>query len=218
MSLKSTFFPDIKSPWPVRRAARVKLPSEFGEFHLYGYESPRDGKEHLAIVKEPAGPLPADQPWLVRIHSECLTGDVLGSQRCDCGPQLEAALKRIQAEGRGVVIYLRQEGRGIGLLNKLRAYELQEGGADTVDANELLGFPADSRDYGPAAGILEDLGVRHVRLMSNNPLKFTGLEEYGVSVVSREPIEIQPNTSNVRYMQTKRSRMGHILALAGGLA
>ena len=160
----------FKTAWPVIRAAKVKLPSEMGNFTLYGYESPRDGKEHLAIVKEPRGRV-TRKPWLVRLHSECLTGDMLGSHRCDCGPQLEMSLRRIEEEGRGAVIYLRQEGRGIGLLNKLRAYELQEAGLDTVDANVRLGFPADARDYGPAAGILADLGIQQVRLMSNNPLK-----------------------------------------------
>ena len=198
------------------RAARVRLPSEMGNFSLFGYESPRDGKEHLAIVKEPKGRA-TRKPWLVRIHSECLTGDLLGSHRCDCGPQLEMSLRRIEEEGRGVVVYLRQEGRGIGLLNKLRAYELQEAGLDTVDANVRLGFPADGRDYGPAAGILADLGIQQVRLMSNNPLKFAGLEEYGVQVVSREPIEIAVNISNARYMLTKKSRMGHLLSLGGSL-
>lgn len=202
----------VKQPWPLLRAARVKLPCETGDFTLYGYESPRDGKEHLAIVKEPTGNW-GGKPWLVRVHSECLTGDVLGSSRCECGPQLDEALRRIEAEGRGVVVYMRQEGRGIGLLNKLRAYELQEAGLDTVDANVRLGFPADARDYGAAAGILEDLQIRQVRLMSNNPLKISGLEEYGIQVVSREPIEIQTNTSNARYMRTKQARMGHILHL-----
>ncbi len=202
----------VKQPWPLVRAAKVKLPSEMGNFTLYGYESPRDGKEHLAIVKEPKGAW-GGKPWLVRVHSECLTGDVLGSSRCECGPQLEEALRRIEAAGRGVVVYMRQEGRGIGLLNKLRAYELQEQGFDTVDANLRLGFPADARDYGAAAGILEDLQIHQVRLMSNNPLKISGLEEYGIQVVSREPIEIQTNDANACYMQTKQSRMGHILHL-----
>ncbi|MBI5836977.1 MAG: GTP cyclohydrolase II [Candidatus Eisenbacteria bacterium] len=205
-------------PWPVARVARVHLPSEFGDFRLYGYESPRDGKEHLAIVKEPVRAV-KNAPWLVRIHSECLTGDVLGSHRCDCGPQLEMALRRIEAEGRGVVVYLRQEGRGIGLLNKLRAYALQERGLDTVDANERLGFPADGREYGPAAGILSDLGIRKVRLLSNNPRKIEGLERHGIQVVSREPIEVSPTMANARYLFTKRARMGHLLELkrAGSL-
>ena len=198
--------------WPVTRAARVNLPSEHGQFHLYGYASARDHKEHLAIVKEPARPV-KNAVWLVRLHSECLTGDVLSSQRCDCGPQLDWALTRIEAEGRGVVIYLRQEGRGIGLLNKLRAYELQEKGLDTVDANERLGFGPDLRDYGVAASILEDLGIRKVRLMTNNPDKIEGLRGYGVQVVDREPVEIAPNFSNVRYLYTKRTRMGHLLTL-----
>ncbi|HVP38738.1 MAG TPA: GTP cyclohydrolase II [Candidatus Saccharimonadales bacterium] len=206
----------ILAPWPMVRAARVHLPSDFGDFRLYGYESPRDGKEHLAIVKEPTRPV-KNAPWLVRIHSECLTGDALRSRRCDCGPQLEMALRRIEAEGRGVVVYLQQEGRGIGLLNKLRAYALQERGLDTVDANERLGFPADARDYGPAAGILADLGIRKVRLLSNNPSKIEGLEKYGVTVVSREPIEVRPSIANARYLFTKRARLGHLLGLHGGL-
>jgi 3,4-dihydroxy 2-butanone 4-phosphate synthase / GTP cyclohydrolase II len=204
------------APWPVVRAARVHLPSDLGDFRLYGYESPRDGKEHLAIVKEPVRPV-KNAPWLVRIHSECLTGDTLGSHRCDCGPQLETALRRIEAEGRGVVLYLRQEGRGIGLLNKLRAYELQERGLDTVDANERLGFPADAREYGAAAGMLADLGIRKVRLMSNNPLKIEALGRYGVQVTAREPIEVTPTLANARYLFTKRSRMGHLLGLRGAL-
>ena len=199
-------------PWPVVRAARVKLPTDFGDFILYGYESPRDGKEHLAIVKEPAR-LVKRAPWLTRIHSECLTGDVLGSHRCDCGPQLELALRRIEEQGRGVVLYLRQEGRGIGLLNKLRAYELQERGLDTVDANQQLGFAADLRDYGVAASILADLGISKVRLMTNNPRKVEGLEERGVEVVEREPIELPPNFSNARYLYTKATRLGHLLRL-----
>jgi 3,4-dihydroxy 2-butanone 4-phosphate synthase / GTP cyclohydrolase II len=210
--MKATLETPALAPWPVVRAARVHLPTEFGDFHLYGYESPRDGKEHLAVVKEPVRPA-KNAAWLVRVHSECLTGDLLGSHRCDCGPQLQMALRRIEQEGRGVVLYLRQEGRGIGLINKLKAYELQERGLDTVDANERLGFPADAREYGAAAGILLDLGIHKVRLLSNNPLKIQGLERYGVQVTAREPIEVSPNLSNARYLFTKRARMGHLLEL-----
>jgi 3,4-dihydroxy 2-butanone 4-phosphate synthase/GTP cyclohydrolase II len=196
----------------VQRAARVSLPTARGQFRVYGYESLRDHKEHLAIVKEPARPA-KNAVWLVRLHSECLTGDVLGSHRCDCGPQLDWSLDRIQEEGRGAVLYLRQEGRGIGLLNKLRAYELQERGLDTVDANERLGFLPDLRDYGVAASMLLDLGIRKVALLTNNPAKIEGLTANGIQVVRREPIEIAPNFSNVRYLYTKRTRMGHLLNL-----
>ncbi len=201
-----------ESPWVVERAARVHLPTEFGNFHLYGYRSPHDHAEHLAVVKEPVRKV-KNAPWVVRLHSECLTGDVLGSRRCDCGAQLEVSLRRIEEEGRGVVIYLRQEGRGIGLLNKLRAYELQERGVDTVDANLRLGFPADSREYGAAAGILGDLGIRQVRLLSNNPDKIQGLERFGIKVAERLPIEIKPGFGNARYLYTKKHRMGHLLSL-----
>ncbi len=196
----------------VERVAVTRLPTEFGEFSAYGYRSGVDGVEHVALV---LGDLAADDGAgvLVRLHSECLTGDVLGSRRCDCGPQLQASMSAVTAEGRGVVVYLRgHEGRGIGLLHKLRAYELQDRGRDTVDANLDLGMPADARDYGTGAQILTDLGVRSVRLLSNNPAKAEGLVRYGVEVVSRRALDVAPTTENLRYLRTKAERMGHDLS------
>lgn len=192
----------------VRRAVEVDLPTEHGEFTLVAYERPGDAQPDLAIIAgDPEG---AEAP-LVRLHSECLTGDALGSLRCDCGGQLDRALRLIAQEGRGVVVYLRQEGRGIGLLNKLHAYRLQEGGLDTVEANEHLGFRADERDYEVAALILRDLGVRQVRLLTNNLEKVAGLEERGVRVVERLPLIIKPHAQNAAYMDTKRTRLGHLI-------
>jgi 3,4-dihydroxy 2-butanone 4-phosphate synthase/GTP cyclohydrolase II len=167
-----------------------------------------DGYHHVALVKGTGG---GREPGLVRVHSQCLTGDVFGSMRCDCGEQLSTALERIDEDGCGVFLYLRQEGRGIGLANKLRAYELQDLGLDTVDANLKLGFKADLRDYGVAAQILRDLGFDRVRLLTNNPKKIAALRDYGIDVVSREPLEIRPNASNARYLTTKRKRLGHLL-------
>ena len=191
----------------VERGAEAWLPTDFGPFRAVGYRSPVDGLEHLAFVM---GDLTDGCDVLVRVHSECLTGDVLGSRRCDCGPQLRAALRRVAAEGRGVVLYMRgHEGRGIGLLSKLQAYALQDRGADTVDANLALGLPADSRSYGTAARILADLGVSSVRLLTNNPAKQVGLEEHGLRVVQRVPLEVSPTPENVGYLLTKRDRMGH---------
>ncbi|MDT0613443.1 bifunctional 3,4-dihydroxy-2-butanone-4-phosphate synthase/GTP cyclohydrolase II [Streptomyces lancefieldiae] len=193
----------------VRREAEVHLPTRHGEFTAFGYRSTVDGVEHVALVH---GDLGDGEDVLVRIHSECLTGDIFGSQRCDCGPQLDASLDRIQAEGRGVVVYLRgHEGRGIGLMSKLRAYELQERGRDTLDANLELGLPADARDYGAGAQILTDLGVRAVRLMTNNPDKRDALERHGIEVTGREPMPVQAGEHNLRYLRTKRDRMGHDL-------
>ncbi|MFJ7770529.1 bifunctional 3,4-dihydroxy-2-butanone-4-phosphate synthase/GTP cyclohydrolase II [Streptomyces sp. NPDC097107] len=193
----------------VRREAEVRLPTRHGEFTAYGYRSTVDGVEHVALVH---GDIGDGLDVLVRIHSECLTGDVFGSQRCDCGPQLDASLDRIQAEGRGVVVYLRgHEGRGIGLMSKLRAYELQERGRDTLDANLELGLPADARDYGAGAQILDDLGVRAVRLMTNNPDKSDALVRHGIEVTGREPMPVQAGEHNLRYLRTKRDRMGHDL-------
>ncbi len=168
-----------------------------------------DGKEHLALVK---GEWAEDEPILVRVHSECLTGDVFSSCRCDCGEQLKSALEMIEKEGKGVFLYMRQEGRGIGLVNKIRAYNLQDHGRDTVQANLDLGFPADLRDYGIGAQILVDLGVRKMRMMTNNPKKIKGLEGYGLEIVDRVPIEMPVKDENRRYMQTKKDKMGHILA------
>ncbi|MGC0381426.1 bifunctional 3,4-dihydroxy-2-butanone-4-phosphate synthase/GTP cyclohydrolase II [Streptomyces sp. SAI-129] len=193
----------------VRREAEVHLPTRHGEFTAYGYRSTVDGVEHIALVH---GDLGDGRDVLVRVHSECLTGDVFGSLRCDCGPQLDASLDRIQAEGRGVVVYLRgHEGRGIGLMSKLRAYELQERGRDTLDANLELGLPADARDYGAGAQILRDLRVRTVRLMTNNPDKSQALERHGITVGGREPMPVQAGEHNLRYLRTKRDRMGHDL-------
>jgi 3,4-dihydroxy 2-butanone 4-phosphate synthase/GTP cyclohydrolase II len=190
----------------VERVAEARIPTVHGEFIAIGFDSLLDGVEHIALV---AGEIGDGADVLVRVHSECLTGDVLGSLRCDCGPQLDAALA---AEGRGVVLYVRgHEGRGIGLMHKLQAYQLQDAGADTVDANLALGMPADSRDYGTGAQILVDLGVRSMRLLTNNPAKRAGLEGYGLTITGRVPLPIRPNPENLRYLRTKRDRMGHDL-------
>jgi 3,4-dihydroxy 2-butanone 4-phosphate synthase/GTP cyclohydrolase II len=192
----------------IERGTAARLPTEWGEWSAVGYRSILDGKHHLAMVK---GDVAGEQDVLVRVHSECLTGDVFGSQRCDCGQQLRAAMRTIAEEGRGVLLYIAQEGRGIGLLNKLRAYELQDQGLDTVEANIELGFPPDLRDYGIGAQILVDLGLTSIRLLTNNPKKIVGLEGYGLSVVDRVPIEMEPVDGNVEYLRTKRDKMGHIL-------
>ncbi|MDO8731633.1 MAG: bifunctional 3,4-dihydroxy-2-butanone-4-phosphate synthase/GTP cyclohydrolase II [Actinomycetota bacterium] len=193
----------------VVRVAETKLPTEFGEFRAVGYRSELDGTDHLALV---IGEIGDGEQVLVRVHSECLTGDVFGSLRCDCGPQLQAALSRVATEGRGVVLYMRgHEGRGIGLMHKLMAYRLQDDGRDTVDANLDLGLPADSRDYGTGAQILYELGVRSMRLLTNNPAKRAGLEGYGLTIVDRLPLEIASNVHNEDYLRTKATRMGHTL-------
>jgi 3,4-dihydroxy 2-butanone 4-phosphate synthase/GTP cyclohydrolase II len=193
----------------VERVADATLPTEHGTFRAVGYRDTINGQEHVALV---IGEIGDGKRVLVRVHSECLTGDVFGSLRCDCGPQLDAAIAQIAAEGRGVVLYIRgHEGRGIGLLEKLRAYELQDDGADTVDANLLLGLPADSRHYGTGAQILADLGIRTMRLLTNNPAKLAGLDGYGITVIDREPIEIEANEHNISYLRTKAARMGHHL-------
>ena len=198
----------------VQRGATATLPTAYGEFKLVAYDNALDSKTHLAMVK---GEIDQDKPVLVRVHSECLTGDVFGSLRCDCGNQLVQAMKQINEAGSGVLVYMRQEGRGIGLLNKIKAYELQDCGKDTVEANEELGFPPDLRDYGMGAQILVDLGVRKICLLTNNPRKVKGLEGYGLTIVERVPLEITPGTYNSRYLQTKRDKLGHILNYHSGI-
>jgi 3,4-dihydroxy 2-butanone 4-phosphate synthase / GTP cyclohydrolase II len=192
----------------VERTTAVRLPTAYGEFTAVAFRERLTGKHHLALVK---GEVAGEEDVLVRVHSECLTGDVFHSMRCDCGEQLEQALARIGAESRGVLLYMAQEGRGIGLLNKLRAYELQENGLDTVEANLELGFPADARDYGIGNQILADLGLSTIRILTNNPKKIIGIEGFGLSVVEQVPIEISPNDENRRYLETKRSKLGHRL-------
>ncbi len=196
----------------VERVAETRLPTRFGDFTAFGYRISIDGSEHVALVYGDPAAVQGVDPVLTRVHSECLTGDVFASSRCDCGPQLEEAMQRVVDEGRGVVIYLRgHEGRGIGLLAKLQAYQLQDGGRDTVDANLDLGLPADARHYGAATQILKDLGVTSVRLMTNNPAKTEGLESYGIPVTERVALTPHPNDHNLAYLQTKRDRMGHVL-------
>ncbi len=193
----------------IERVAEARMPTEHGVFRAVGYRASFDGAEHIALVY---GDLGDGNDVLVRVHSECLTGDVFGSLRCDCGPQLDAALARVAAEGRGVVLYVRgHEGRGIGLMHKLQAYQLQDAGRDTVEANLELGLPADARDYGTGAQILADLGIATMRLLTNNPAKRAGLEGYGLQIVGRVPMPVRPHPENVRYLRTKRDRMGHLL-------
>ncbi|WP_053217461.1 bifunctional 3,4-dihydroxy-2-butanone-4-phosphate synthase/GTP cyclohydrolase II [Virgibacillus senegalensis] len=191
----------------INKEITINLPTAYGEFKLAAFTEKFTGKEHLALYK---GEIQPDEPVLVRIHSECLTGDVFGSQRCDCGPQLERALQQIEEAGKGVLIYMRQEGRGIGLLNKLKAYKLQEQGFDTVEANHQLGFPADLRDYAVSAQMLKDLGVRKLRLLTNNPRKISGLNDYGLEVTEREAIQIESNKNNEKYLQTKKAKLDHL--------
>ncbi len=193
----------------VERAVEIALPTRYGDFSLTAYEERLTGDVHLALTK---GAWTEDEPVLVRVHSQCVTGDIFGSKRCDCGDQLARAMQHVEAEGRGVVLYMKQEGRGIGLLNKLRAYKLQEKeGMDTVEANEALGFDMDLRDYGIGCQILRDLGIRKLRLMTNNPTKRVGLSGYGLEIAERVPIEIAPNSVNAHYLKTKRDRMGHLI-------
>jgi 3,4-dihydroxy 2-butanone 4-phosphate synthase/GTP cyclohydrolase II len=192
----------------IKREQDAMLPTKFGEFKLHLYKTMIDDGEHLALV---CGEVDGKEDVLVRVHSECLTGDVFGSARCDCGDQLEAAMEKIQNEGRGVIVYMRQEGRGIGLGNKVHAYKLQDQGLDTVEANEKLGFPADLREYGIGAQILLDLGVQSVRLLTNNPKKIIGIDGYGLKIVQREPIVIPPKAHNKKYLDTKKQKLGHML-------
>jgi 3,4-dihydroxy 2-butanone 4-phosphate synthase/GTP cyclohydrolase II len=195
----------------VTRVSEAKLPTKYGNFKVIAYKSTTDPDEHLAMVM---GNVNTDEPVLVRVHSQCLTGDVFHSLRCDCGEQIEMAMKRIAEEGRGVVLYMRQEGRGIGLHNKIKAYALQDKGMDTVEANLALGFKADERDYGVGAQILADLGVRKMRLMTNNPKKGIGLASYGLEIIEQLPLTSKPNPHNRRYLQTKQKKMGHLLTIA----
>ena len=192
----------------IRPVVNVEMPTKYGRFTLHAFEEVLTGEVHLAMTK---GEWDEDEPVLVRVHSQCVTGDIFGSNRCDCGDQLATALARVEHEGKGVVLYMKQEGRGIGLINKLRAYKLQEEGMDTVEANEALGFQPDHRDYGIGCQILRDLGVRQLRLMTNNPTKRIGLAGYGLEIVDRVPIEIAPNADNADYLRTKRDRMGHLI-------
>jgi 3,4-dihydroxy 2-butanone 4-phosphate synthase/GTP cyclohydrolase II len=194
----------------VSKVASPNLPTVYGDFRIHAYRSDETGDENVALVM---GEIHPEEPTLVRVHSQCLTGDIFGSCRCDCGPQLEQALNRIAEEGKGILLYLLQEGRGIGLMNKLRAYELQEQGHDTVEANERLGFRPDQRDYGIGAQILVDLGVRKMRLMTNNPSKYVGLHGYGLEIVERLPLEVPPTETTRAYLRTKREKLGHLLKL-----
>ncbi len=201
----------LKQESMVEQGVEVDMPTADGHFRLIAFRQKSNGLEHMALIK---GTWEADEPILVRVHSSCATGDILGSARCDCGAQLHKAMQMIEQEGKGVVVYLQQEGRGIGLMNKMRAYKLQEEGMDTVDANLCLGFKADERDYGVGAEILRTVGVRNMRLLTNNPVKRIGLEAYGLSIQEIVPIEVAPNKYNERYLKTKQDRMGHTLHIS----
>jgi 3,4-dihydroxy 2-butanone 4-phosphate synthase/GTP cyclohydrolase II len=206
ISIKDLIDYRLKKESLIKREVEVDLPTEFGHFKMVAYTQTNSAQQHLAIYK---GKWKKNEPILVRVHSCCLTGDIFGSCRCDCGPQLHRAMQMIEKEGKGVVVYMNQEGRGIGLLNKLKAYKLQEEGKDTVEANLALGFKMDERDYGVGAQILRDLGVSKMRLMTNNPKKRAGLKGYGLEIVENVALEIKPNKHNKHYLKTKRDKMGH---------
>ena len=203
-----TVVTSLKQESIVEKGEEVDMPTEYGHFRLIPFRQKSNGLEHVALIK---GTWDEEEAILVRVHSSCATGDIFGSHRCDCGPQLHKAMQMIEKEGKGVIVYLNQEGRGIGLMNKMKAYKLQENGMDTVEANLCLGFKADERDYGVGANILHDLGVKKMRLMTNNPLKRVGLIGYGLSVTENVPVEIEPNDYNRFYLHTKKDRMGHDL-------
>jgi 3,4-dihydroxy 2-butanone 4-phosphate synthase/GTP cyclohydrolase II len=202
----------------IERVASAQMPTDYGFFDSHTYVSKVDGRVHVALTVGIDRPSdngrfpPIEAPVLVRVHSQCLTGDVFGSLRCDCGPQLHEAMRRVQAAGRGVILYISQEGRGIGLANKLRAYALQDGGMDTIEANAHLGFRPDEREFGTGAQILHDLGLRQLKVLTNNPKKLMGLQGYGLEIVGQEPIAIEPNPHNQKYLETKRDKMGHLLS------
>ena len=200
----------IKTESLIDRIVDVKMPTKWGDFQLHAYRETNSGKEHLALVK---GEWNKDENILVRVHSSCITGDIFGSCRCDCGPQLHAAMQKIEKEGKGVIVYMNQEGRGIGLVNKLKAYKLQEDGYDTVEANLMLGFNADERDYGIGAQIIRDLGISKMKLMTNNPTKRTGLVGYGLEIIENVSLEIESNEHNEDYLITKRDKMGHTIKM-----
>jgi 3,4-dihydroxy 2-butanone 4-phosphate synthase/GTP cyclohydrolase II len=206
VSIKDLIAYRIEKESLIEKVTDVNMPTDFGDFKLAAYKQTSTGDVHMALIK---GEWKPDEPILVRVHSSCATGDIFGSCRCDCGSQLHAAMIKVDEEGKGVVLYMNQEGRGIGLLNKLRAYKLQEEGYDTVEANHRLGFKMDNRDYGIGAQILRDIGVTKIKLISNNPKKRTGLIGYGLEIVESVPIEITPNEHNIRYLTTKRDKMGH---------
>ncbi len=208
VSIKDLIAYRLKSESLVEKGVKVNMPTAFGEFKLIAFKQLSNGLEHVALIK---GEWEKEEPILVRVHSSCATGDIFGSMRCECGEQLHKSMEMIEKEGKGVIVYMNQEGRGIGLMNKMKAYKLQEEGMDTVDANLHLGFKADERDYGVGAQILRELGVCKIKLLTNNPIKRIGLEAYGLSIVENVPIEIQPNKYNAFYMQTKKLRMGHTL-------
>jgi 3,4-dihydroxy 2-butanone 4-phosphate synthase/GTP cyclohydrolase II len=210
ISIKDMIAYRLKKESLIEVGEEVDMPTEYGHFKLIPFRQKSNGLEHLALIK---GEWKEDEPVLVRVHSSCMTGDILGSKRCDCGEQLHKAMQTIEKEGKGVLIYMQQEGRGIGLMNKIAAYKLQEEGLDTVDANVHLGFKPDERDYGCGAQMLRHLGVHKMRLLTNNPVKRVGLEAYGLEIVENVPIEVTPNEYNLRYLKTKQNRMGHLLHL-----